>query len=101
MKSLGNRKTFGLFCCYFDQTLAFYLLGGVEGFCQEKVNILKMWLVYSEIGLCKAKQVLLYAPYSHFLGPHFKSSAKAKGLLTDVLNFKFPSHLEMVYFLKK
>lgn len=75
----------------------------MEGFCQEKVNILKMWLVYSEIGLCKAKPVLLYASDSHFLGPHFESNAKAKanGLLTDVLNSKFPSDLEMICLLKK
>lgn len=75
----------------------------MEGFCQEKVNILKMWLVYSEIGLCKAKPVLLYASDSHFLGPHFESNTKAKanGLLTDVLNSKFPSDLEMICLLKK
>lgn len=77
------------------------LAGRDGGFCQEKVNILKMWLVYSEVGLCKAKPVLLYVPDSHFLGPHFKSNAKANGLLTDVLNFKFPRDLEMICLVKK
>lgn len=98
MKSLGNRKTILLLFCSDSGLL---LAGRDGGFCQEKVNILKMWLVYGEIGLYKAKPVLLYIPDSQFLGPHLKSNANANGLLTDVLNFKFPSNLEMICLLKK
>lgn len=62
-----------------------------------------MQLVYSEIGLCKAKPVLFYAPDSHFLGiPTLNLMVKLmNGVLIDVLNLKFPSDLEIICLLKK
>lgn len=42
----------------------------MEGLCQEKVNILKMWFICGETGLFKGKTVLLYSADSLILELH-------------------------------